>query len=83
MTALARFDRDRAVAESVTEVIERGTLEQVKELVGLLVRRVAIADRRVAEIEFRPEARSFFDLTLDRGRARPARLELTTFRSAT
>jgi hypothetical protein len=81
--ALERFDRDRAVAMTVPEVIDRGTSEQVKELIGLVVLRVAVTDRRVADIEFKPEARSFFDVTLDRVLARPAGLEPTTSRSAT
>ena len=63
----------------MAENLERATPEQVREFVTLLVERVVIRDREVSEIVLVPAARPFFDRVL----ARPARLELTTFRSAT
>jgi hypothetical protein len=63
--------------------LERATPEQAREFVTLLVQRVVITERQVAEIAFVPAARPFFTAQADRGRARPAGLEPTTFRSAT
>ena len=76
---LALFDRSRSIAVTMAENLERATPEQIREFVTLLVERVVIREREVSEIVFVPAARPFFDRVL----ARPARLELTTFRSAT
>ncbi len=76
---LALFERSRTIGVTMAENLERATPEQVREFVTLLVERVVIRDREVSEIVLVPAARPFFNRVL----ARPARLELTTFRSAT
>ena len=63
----------------MAENLESGDAGAGREFVTLLVERVVIREREVSEIVFVPAARPFFDRVL----ARPARLELTTFRSAT
>ena len=80
---LALFDRHRQIAVSVSEAIDKATPAQQREFIELLVERVVVRDRQVAEIEWVPAARPFMAATNDGGRARPAGLEPTTFRSAT
>jgi hypothetical protein len=80
---LALFDRHRAIAVSMWEAIDKATPAQQREFIQLLVERVIVRDRQVAEITWVPAARPFMAATGVVVLARPAGLEPTTFRSAT
>ena len=79
----ALFDRHRAIAGSMSEAIDKATPAQQREFIELLVERVVVRDRQVAEIAWVPAARPFMAATGVVVLARPAGLEPTTFRSAT
>ena len=86
---LRLFDGQRKVIVTMADNLSRATPAQRREFVLLLVERAIAYDKAVQEIRWVAPARPFFGqetVRLGSGfvvLARPARLELTTFRSAT
>ena len=85
---LRLFDGQRKVVVTMAENLVRATPEQRREFVLLLVERAVAFDKAVQEIRWVAPARPFFGqetarIGIGQDVARPARLELTTFRSAT
>ena len=69
------------------KVLKRGGPQRRRDLVGLLVERVTARDGEIDQISWNGDALPMYETVPTDGPvvvlARPARLELTTFRSAT